>query len=488
MGRSFRSLGIAAFLFVVGSVNLYFANGIHATLFAAWLAPIFLLRFSRTTRKRFALPLLAMAAAAATWAGFKDLMPLGEAEAIALGVSSGITVAIIFLIDRLIAPKLSGIAATLVFPAATVTALLIGSLGAPFGTWGNDAYMQYEFLWLSRLSSILGVWGVAFLPAWFAAVVNQWIEAGFQPPNRQRSAIAMGLVSAFVLGHGALTGLQWRNAPDTVTAGLVGGVVEKPDIGSCDPVDRACRQAQLDNQYIEPLLARSAGLVERGAQLIAWPEAGAAYLKGEEPEYLELISRFAAENNVYVVAGLAALPDGPAGLIENKVVVFAPDGRWSEPYFKAHPVPGEPVVAGDGKPLLFDTRFGRLAVLICFDADFTAPARNAARGGADLLVVPSNDWAEITPLHAQMAAFRGMETGLPILRPTTNGLSAVISPSGDISASADSFAGQDVLLAPVQLAARPTLQRQLGDSFAWLCGLALVGLIGLRVIGGRRPI
>lgn len=487
MGRSLNSLGIAAFLLVAGSVNLYFANGIHATLFAAWLAPIFLLRFSRTTRKRFALPLLALVAAAATWAGFKDLMPLGEDEAIALGVGSGVTVAIIFLIDRLVAPKLSGIAATLVFPAATVTALLIGSLGAPFGTWGNDAYVQYEFLWLSRFSSILGIWGVAFLPAWFAAVVNQWIESGFEAPSRQRSAIAMGLVSVFVLGHGALTGLQWRNAPDAVTAGLVGGVVEKPDLGSCDPDDRACRQTQLDEQYIDPLLARSAELVERGAQIITWPEGGAVFLKGDEPEYLELISLFATENNVYVVAGLAALPDDPAGLIENKVVVFAPDGRQSAPYLKAHPVPGEPVVAGDGKPLLFDTRFGRLAVLICFDADFTAPARSAARGGADLLVVPSNDWAEITPLHAEMAAFRAMETGLPILRPTTNGLSAVISPSGEMSASADSFAGQDLLLTQVQLSARPTLQRHLGDGFAWLCGLALVGLIALRLIRGSRP-
>jgi len=487
VGHSLKSPAAAAFLFVGGSVTLYFANGAHATLVAAWVAPILLLRFSRTTRKRFALPLLAIAAASATWAGFKDLMPLGEAEAVALGMGSGITAAIIFLIDRLVAPKLSGIAATLVFPAATVTALLIGSLGAPFGTWGNDAYVQYDLLWLSRLSSILGVWGVAFLPAWFAAVVNQWIEAGFEPRRCRRSAIAMGLVLAVVLGQGAVSGVQSSKGVDTVTAGLVGGLADEPDFGSCDPEDRACRQAQLDRQYIAPLLARSEKLAGKGAQIIAWPESGAVFLKSEEPEYLELISWFAAENNVYVVAGLAALPDDPAGLIENKVVVFAPDGRRSDPYFKAHPVPGEPVVAGDGQPVSFDTRFGRLALLICFDADFTAPARNAARAGADFVVVPSNDWAEISRLHAEMAAFRAIETGLPILRPATNGLSAVISPSGEISASADGFAGQDLLLAPVHLAARPTLQRDLGDIFAWLCGLALVGLFGLRVIGGRRP-
>jgi apolipoprotein N-acyltransferase len=486
MNSKAKSVGIAGLLLIIGGVNLYFANGIHATPFAAWLAPIFLLRFSRTTRPWIGPSLLGVIAAIATWLGFRGLIPVGEAELIALSGSAGFVVAIVFLIDRLIAPRLGGIAATLVYPTATVTALLIGSLGAPFGTWGNDAYIQYEFLWLSRLSSILGLWGVAFLPAWFAAIVNQWIEGGFRSPRRQTSAVVFAVTLIIVLGNGILAGMQWRNASNSVIVGLIGGLAGRPDYGDCEQDDGACRGARLDRQYNEPLFARSAALVAQGAGIIAWPEAGAVYPKSVEPEFLERLSRFATDNDVYLVAGLAALPDTQSGLIENKVVIFAPNGRRSEPYFKAYPVPGEPVVPGDGSPMLFDTRYGRIAALICFDADFTGPARAAARAGAELLVIPSNDWAEISSLHAEMAAFRAMETGLPIVRPTTNGLSAVIAPTGTITAAANSFiGGQDRLLAPVRLSARPTIQRQLGDAFGWLCVLALIALIGLGVLRSR---
>jgi apolipoprotein N-acyltransferase len=485
MIRTAVSVGLAGLLLAVGGVNFYFANGIHAAVFAAWLAPIFLLRFSRTTKPWLGIPLIGLVAAAGTTLNSKGLIPVGDAELIAIGVSAGVVVAIIFLIDRIVAPRLSGIAATLVFPAATVTALLVGSLGSPFGTWANDAYVQYEFLWLSRLSSILGLWGVAFLPAWFTAVVNQWVEHGFQKPVRQKSAVAFAVTVSVVLVNGALAGIEWRNAPGTVMAGLVGGTAERPDFGDCDRTDQSCRAARLDERHNDPLFARSAALADEGAGIIAWPETAAMYPKSMEEEFLERASRFAVDNDVYLVAGLAALPDAPSGLIENKVIIFAPDGRRSEPYLKARPVPGEPVVPGDGRPLLFDTRYGRMATLICFDADFTAPARAAARAGADLLVIPSNDWAEITPLHVEMAAFRAMETGLPILRPASNGMSAIIAPDGAITAAASSFLGQDELLAPAPLSARPTVQRLIGDAFGYLCALALVALVGLGIMHSR---
>ena len=484
--RTIVSAGLAGLLLAVGGVNFYFSNGIHATPFAAWLAPIFLLRFSRTTKPWLGIPLIGLVAAIATVFNSQGLIPVGDAELIAIGISTGVVVAILFLIDRIVAPRLAGIAATLVFPTATVTVLLIGSLGSPFGTWANDAYVQYEFLWLSRLSSILGLSGVAFLPAWFAAVINQWVEGGFKLPMRQRSAAVFAVTLAVVLANGALNGIQWRNASDTVMAGLIGGLSERPDFGDCERTDQACRAARMDVQYNEPLFTRSAALAEQGAKIIAWPEGGAVYPKGTEVNLLERISRFAVDNDVYLVAGLAALPDTRSNLIENKVIIFAPDGRQSEPYLKAHPVPGEPVVRGDGRPLLFDTRYGRIAAIICFDADFTGPSRAAARAGAELLVIPSNDWAEITPLHAEMAAFRAMETGLPILRPTSNGLSAIIAPDGSITAAASSFRNQDTLLAPAPLSARPTVQRFIGDAFGYLCVLGLIALISLGIFRGRR--
>jgi len=480
---------LAILCLAIGGVNFYFSNGIAANVFAAWLAPVFLLRFSRSTRPWLGIPLIGLVAGCATWFAFQGVIPGDRNELSAVATAAGVMMSIVYLADRLISPRLTGIAATLVFPAASVTALLVGSLGAPFGTWANDAYVQYDLPWLSRFASIAGIWSIAFLPPWLAAVINQWVEGGFHPPMAQKSAIAFAAVLAAVIGHGAVSGTNWSNTQQTVMAGLVGGRIDRPDYGQCSPDDIACRQAVLDAQYNDPLFARSGALATQGAKIIAWHEGAAVYQAGFENALLDRASQFAADRGVYLVAGLLALPDGAKeGLLQNKVIIFAPDRRRSEAYLKARPVPGEPIIAGDGRPLLFDTAYGTIAAIICFDADFTAPARDAANAGADLLVVPSNDWEEITPMHAEMAAFRAIETGLPVLRPAANGLSAVISPQGEIEARVNSFAtSETALLASLDLSARPTLQRYVGDLFAWLCFAALIGfgLLAFRIRKAR---
>ena len=67
---------------------------------------------------------------------------------------------------------------------------------------------------------------------------------------------------------------------------------------------------------------------------------------------------------------------------------------------------------------------GRMATAICFDADFPEFIRQAGQGSADLLIVPANEWKEIKDVHAQMAAFRAIENGVPLVRPAASGISS----------------------------------------------------------------
>jgi apolipoprotein N-acyltransferase len=77
-----------------------------------------------------------------------------------------------YLADRLLAPRLPGFAATLVFPLA-LTALSFGdSATNPTGNWGAWAYTQYGNLALVQLVSITGMHGLTFLIGWFGPVVN----------------------------------------------------------------------------------------------------------------------------------------------------------------------------------------------------------------------------------------------------------------------------------------------------------------------------
>ena len=97
--------------------------------------------------------------------------------------------------------------------------------------------------------------------------------------------------------------------------------------------------------------------------------------------------------------------------------------------------------AGDGPrvyPLrLRDGREVPVSPLVCLDAVDPDLAIGSARLGAQALFVLSNDaWFTAHPqgarLHLAVSAFRSIETRLPQLRATTNGISAVIDRSGEV--------------------------------------------------------
>lgn len=86
--------------------------------------------------------------------------------------------------------------------------------------------------------------------------------------------------------------------------------------------------------------------------------------------------------------------------------------------------------------VLFDVAAQRVAPLICMEALYPDLAREAARSGATVLVVLSNDgWFRgrgSQEQHAAMVALRAVETRLPVIRATTTGISAVIGPDGAV--------------------------------------------------------
>ena len=151
-------------------IFLPLANGDHSVALASWLAPLFLLRFVRTQRPIIGLPLAYVVLTGAFAVQFRGAVPLtGVAYACVMGLE-GLVPLISYAIDRFVAPKLSGVAATFVFPFAWVVVEYLFSF-SPYGTWGAVAYSQAGNLPLMQLLSVTGLWGITFLIAWLAVML-----------------------------------------------------------------------------------------------------------------------------------------------------------------------------------------------------------------------------------------------------------------------------------------------------------------------------
>ncbi|MHB8913381.1 MAG: nitrilase-related carbon-nitrogen hydrolase, partial [Lysobacter sp.] len=149
---------------------------------------------------------------------------------------------------------------------------------------------------------------------------------------------------------------------------------------------------------------------------------------------------------------------------------------------------------GDGARVLplrsADGREVNVVPLICLDDVRTGLAIDGARLGAQAIVGMSNDsWFTGYPvgarLHLAVAAFRSIETRLPQVRVTTNGLSAIIDDTGEVLAST-AMGQQAVLTAFVSAQAPPaTLMVRWGD---WVGRAGALFLLGLAALAGWRAL
>jgi len=144
-----------------------------------WLAPLFLLHYAHVVPMWPGLLWLWLAAALALGiANWRVIpVPVFIYPLAALFLSASLVLP--YLADRLLAPSLPGFLSTLVFPLAWTAVEYLGARLSPFGTWGSLAYTQAGNWPLLQLASVVGVWGIVFVLAWFASVANWLWEGGF---------------------------------------------------------------------------------------------------------------------------------------------------------------------------------------------------------------------------------------------------------------------------------------------------------------------
>ncbi len=140
---------------------------------------------------------------------------------------------------------------------------------------------------------------------------------------------------------------------------------------------------------------------------------------------------------------------------------------------------------GPGPQLMdFPLRGGRVlkvAPLICYEDIFPGHVAEVVRKGAELIVTISNDsWfgkSAGPKLHLSLAAFRSIETRLPQVRATNSGISAFITPTGEIIREVQTGQRAGVLMTIPPMEPVRTLMVAWGDWFgptALISGLVLL--------------
>ncbi len=106
--------------------------------------------------------------------------------------------------------------------------------------------------------------------------------------------------------------------------------------------------------------------------------------------YIALFRKLAAEYNMYIVGGTHVLEAGD-GTLRNAAHLFHPDGKVDVQH-KLHLTPVEVkdwrMSPGEGLNV-FDTAYGRIAMLTCYDIEFPEIVRMARAKGADVIFCPS---------------------------------------------------------------------------------------------------
>jgi len=192
------------------------------------------------------------------------------------------------------------------------------------------------------------------------------------------------------------------------------------------------------------------------SDLLVLPEAisisgnGLNYVDGSEPipgPSTEALGQLARDLNSYVVAGLmereGASAYNTAVLIDRHGVLV---GKYRKMYLPREEVEGG-LTPGQSYPV-FDTDFGRMGLMICWDIQYADPARALALAGAELIALPIAG-GSLTLGHA-----RAIENHLFLISSGYDYPTEIVDPDGKTVASAPEKPG--VAVAEIDLNRRYT--------------------------------
>ena len=164
--------------------------------------------------------------------------------------------------------------------------------------------------------------------------------------------------------------------------------------------------SQNSGENLDKIILEIKRLASMGAELITLQELHNSiyFCQAEDPSIFdlaetipgkstEIFSSVAADNKVVIVSSL--FEKRAPGLYHNTAVVFESDGSIAGKYRKMH-IPDDPAyyekfyfTPGDLGYKVFETKFAKIGILICWDQWYPEASRITALMGADIMFYPT---------------------------------------------------------------------------------------------------
>ncbi|RZT78651.1 apolipoprotein N-acyltransferase [Micromonospora violae] len=327
--------------------------------------------------------------------------------------------------------------------------------------------------------------------------------------RRWAPVLVPAVVAVAVTAGGLLVPVATAGSGATVTVAIVQGNVPRLGLDF-----NAQRQAVLNN-HVDATI-ELAGRVAAGQQqrpdLVVWPENSSDIDPLRNPAAGARISQAADTIGAPILVGAVLLGPGP-GQVRNAGILWHPGtgADMEQLYTKRHPVPfaeyvplrdvarmvskqvdlirndfvpgSTPGVVRAGPTVLGD--------VICFEVAYDEVVRDTVTGGAQLLVVQTNNATfDVAEARQQLAMvrLRAVEHGRPALMASTVGVSGFVAPDGRVS-DATGFNTREVVVRQLRLDDGRTLATRLG----WwpevtLAALAVAALLGAAVLRRRQRV
>jgi len=458
---------------------------------AILIAPVFVLRFSRTqpVRRGNLLTLFGfyLSINIGLWWLYETNTLFNAVKILLLTLLYSLP----FMIDRPLHERFTknGISSgltTLTFPVISTGIHFLSSLEGFFeGTLQTSKFVFGPVI-LQQLLSLFGISGFIFLASWFASTINYVWENGFDWGKSRKTALTFAAVALAIFVFGAVKTSSSNPERDTVK---VAGILLLPEDGESTSMDEmwAGRQVSPFERTVSTIDNLTRTAASNGAKIVSFQELAMMIDEEDEDRLKDEFQRIAKENDVYLSVSYGTYAKKGKG--ENIHILIDNNGEIQLDYLKRYVSGlaeldfGEAGYFRKGPEIIqwVDTPYGRIAVSICRDLEMTDYIRQAGKANVDIMLSSAYEFEQGLVIHSSY--MRTIEQGFSLLRPAQHGITVAVDYNGNVLSQMD-FAdpGDGIMYAELPMQGVKTLYTQIGDVLGWICVVGLLGLIPLSII------